>query len=76
MWLSDSHFLQQGLLSPGSGHPGDRACPGRAAAPRGPLAAVFTVAQTPGPARGPPGSDKKGVVSVADESAETRTRHT
>lgn len=45
----------RGLLGPSSGHPGDRACLGTAAAWRGPLAALFTVAQTPGPGRVGPG---------------------
>lgn len=45
--LSDCGLLQQGLLGPGLGHPGDRACLGRAGAERGPLAVLFTVAQTP-----------------------------
>lgn len=35
------------LLGPGYGHPGDRACLGSAGL-SGPLAALFTVAQTPG----------------------------
>lgn len=71
----------RGLLGPGSGHPGDRACLGRAAAPRGPRAALFTVAQAPGQARSPWevtaggwGGRGTGWVLGADESCRNQTR--
>lgn len=81
--LSDSVSCSGGLLGPGPGHPGDRACPGRAAAPRpsgclvSPLPRLQGLACQLGPAvtwevtgRG------EGWFQSLMKATETRTKHT
>lgn len=70
----------RGFRGPGSGHQETGPAWAERATVRGPLAAVFIVAQTPGPGLVSPGlpaalgSAREGVGSVADENHKTMKR--